>query len=79
MPQATIHAAQQQFTPAKPAIHCAASCDPQRMEALGWGAEQMPNGSGRSYITIRFTFFEDLSKITAVRIDDTLIPLRKTD
>ena len=52
--------------------------DRQRMEELGWGAEQMPNNSGRSYITIRFTFFEDLSKITAVRIDDTLIPLQKT-
>ncbi len=50
--------------------------DPERMETVGWGATEMPNGSGRAYISIRFTFFEDLSQIEALRLDNLRIPFR---
>ena len=50
--------------------------DPERMETIGWGATEMPNGSGRAYISIRFTFFEDLSQIEALRLDNMRIPFR---
>ena len=50
--------------------------DDDYMEALGWGAEQLPNGDGRSYISIRFTRFVDVDRVEAVILDGDEYPLR---
>ena len=50
--------------------------DGDYMESIGWGAEQVPNGNDRSYISIRFTRFVEVDRVEAVILDGDEYPLR---
>ncbi len=49
--------------------------DAEYMEGIGWGGTQMPNGTHRSYLSVRFTRFVDISKVKAVVIQGREYPL----
>ena len=50
--------------------------DDEYLESIGWGAEQLPNGSDRSCLSIRFMRFVDVSQVEAVVLDGTEYSLR---
>ena len=49
--------------------------DAEYLEEIGWGGTQMPNGTHRSYLSVRFARFLDIRKVKAVVIQGREYPL----
>ncbi len=49
--------------------------DAEYLEKIGWGGTQMPNGTHRSYLSVRFARFLDISRVKAVVIQGQEYPL----